>query len=251
MKQVYFIGAGPGDPELLTIKGKRIIEEAEVIIYAGSLVNPEILKYNRKEALCFNSAGLTLEEVLEIMKDSVKNGKLLVRLHTGDPSLYGAIREQMDELDRLTISYDVIPGVSSFQASAAALKSEFTLPGVSQSVICTRVEGRTPVPQKESLELLASHQSSMCIFLSVQMIETVVEKLLSHYPALTPAAVVEKASWNDERIIRGTLCDIAQKVKEAGIRKTAMILVGKFLDTGYEKSRLYDKSFSHEYRKAK
>lgn len=251
MTNVYFVGAGPGDPELITVRGMKLLEKADIIIYAGSLVNPKLLEYNRKGAVCHNSAGMTLDEVITVMKEGAAASKMTVRLHTGDPSLYGAIKEQMESLDKLEITYQVIPGVSSFSAAAAALNAEFTLPGVSQSLICTRLEGRTPVPPFESLDRFAEHQCSMALFLSVHMIEPVVEKLCTHYPASTPVAVIEKASWPDQRIIKGTLETIAAQVKETAIRKTAQILVGKFLDTDFEKSKLYDPSFSHEYRSNK
>ncbi|MGI6110291.1 MAG: precorrin-4 C(11)-methyltransferase, partial [Eubacteriaceae bacterium] len=192
---VYMIGAGPGDPELLTIKGKRLIDQADIIIYAGSLVNPQVLADRKADAQVYDSAGMTLDEVIEVMKNGVDAGKKVVRVHTGDPSIYGAIREQMDRLEELDIPYEVVPGVSSFVASAAALKKEFTLPDVSQTVICTRLEGRTPVPETEKLEDLAAHRASMAIFLSVGMIDTVQEKLLMHYPPETPVAIVQRATW--------------------------------------------------------
>ena len=248
MEKVYFIGAGPGDPDLITVKGKRIVEKADIIIYAGSLVNKEIIDCHKEEAQIYNSASMNLEEVIEVIIDGVKEKKLVARVHTGDPSIYGAIREQMDILDDFDIEYEVIPGVSSFVASAAAIKKEFTLPDVSQTVICTRLEGRTPVPENESLELLASHKASMAIFLSVQMIETVVEKLMKHYERDTPVAVIQKATWPDEKIVMGTLENIAEKVKEENITKTAQILVGWFMGDKYSKSKLYDKTFTHEYR---
>ena len=248
MEKVYFIGAGPGDPDLITVKGKKIVEKADIIIYAGSLVNKEIIDCHKKEAKVYNSASMNLEEVIEVIIDGVKDNKLVARVHTGDPSIYGAIREQMDILDDFNIEYEVIPGVSSFVASAAAIKKEFTLPDVSQTVICTRLEGRTPVPEDESLELLASHKASMAIFLSVQMIETVVEKLMKHYEKDTPVAVIQKATWPDEKIVMGTLENIAEKVKEENITKTAQILVGWFMGDKYSKSKLYDKTFTHEYR---
>ncbi|MFR5602178.1 MAG: precorrin-4 C(11)-methyltransferase [Lachnospiraceae bacterium] len=247
---IYFIGAGPGDPELLTIKGKKLIDEAEVIVYAGSLVNPEILKDTRPDAAIYNSASMTLEEVLEVLVQGEQEGKKVVRVHTGDPSIYGAHREQMDQLEKLGIAYEVVPGVSSFLAAAAALKKEYTLPGVSQTVILTRMEGRTPMPPLESLKALASHQATMVIFLSVGQMERLSEELGSSYPASTPVAVVYKASWKDQKIVRGTLEDIAEKVKEAGITKTALTLVGGFLGDDYQLSKLYDKHFSHEYRQA-
>lgn len=245
---VHFIGAGPGDPELLTIKGKRYIDEADVIIYAGSLVNPQVLQDAKKDAAIYNSAGMTLEEVVAVMRDGVREGKRVVRVHTGDPSIYGAHREQMDALDALGISYDVVPGVSSFLAAAAALKKEYTLPEVSQTVILTRMEGRTPVPEGEKLRELAAHRATMVIFLSAGMIEELAETLIPVYGEQTPAAVVCRATWEDERIIRGMLSDIAEKVKAAGIKKTALIMVGDFLGDDYALSKLYDKHFTHEYR---
>ena len=248
MEKVYFIGAGSGDPELITVKGQRIIKEADVIIYAGSLVPKEVIDYHKNGAEIYNSAVLNLEEVMDIMITAVKNNKKVARVHTGDPAIFGAHREQMDILDEHEIEYEVVPGVSSFLAAAAALKKEFTLPDVSQTVICTRMEGRTPVPEKEKLESLASHRASMAIFLSVQMIEEVVEKLLKHYEKTTPIAVVQRASWADEKIVTGTLENISQKVKEEKITKTAQILVGDFLGNKYSKSKLYDKYFTHEYR---
>ncbi|WHH60585.1 precorrin-4 C(11)-methyltransferase [Petroclostridium sp. X23] len=248
---VCFIGAGPGDPELITVKGQKLIKEADVIIYAGSLVNPEVIKDAKKDALIYNSADMTLEEVLHIMKDAEQNKKKVARVHTGDPSIYGAIREQMDALDTIGISYEVVPGVSSFVAAAAALKKEFTLPGVAQTVILTRLEGRTAVPEGERLGSLARHGASMCIFLSVGMMDKVVEELLEGYEENTPVAVIYRASWPDEKVVSGTLKDISEKVKKAGITKTAQIVVGDFLGNRYELSKLYDKSFSHEFRSAK
>ncbi|MCK8817370.1 precorrin-4 C(11)-methyltransferase [Natroniella sulfidigena] len=247
--KVYFIGAGAGDPELLTIKGMKALEQAEVVIYAGSLVNPEVLEY-APQAEVYNSASMTLEEVLEKMEEAVADGKIVARVHTGDPSIYGAIQEQMDHLKKVEIEYEIIPGVSSFLAAAAAVEREFTLPDVTQTVIVTRMEGRTPVPEKEKLAKLARHNASMAIFLSVQMIEDVAAELAKEYSSSTPIAVIQKASWSDQKIVKGTLEDIAEKVKEAGINKTAMILVGDFLDTEYEKSKLYDKNFTHEFREA-
>lgn len=250
MKTVHFIGAGPGDPELMTIKGKRLIEEADIIIYAGSLVNPQVLSGAKKNARIYNSAGMTLPEVVSVIKEGVEMNLQVVRVHTGDPAVYGAHREQMTELDKLGIAYDVVPGVSSFLAAAASLKREYTLPGVSQTVILTRMEGRTPMPEKEQIEALASHQATMVIFLSVGQIELLCSRLQSGgYPSDTPAAVVYKASWEDEKIVIGTLSDLAEKVKEAGIRKTALVTVGGFLGDTFELSKLYDETFSHEYRK--
>lgn len=247
---VYFIGAGPGAADLITVRGRDILERAEVVIYAGSLVSKEHLEYCRPDAKIYNSAGMTLEDVMEVMTMEEQMGKTVVRLHTGDPSIYGAIREQMVELDRVGIQYEVIPGVSSFTGAAAAINREFTLPGVTQTVILTRVEGRTPVPETEDLEKLASIGASMAIFLSVSMIDKVVEKLKKGYKKNVAIAVVERATWDDQRIIMGHLDDIAQKVKDNNITKCAQILVGDFIDSDFEKSLLYDKSFSHMFRDA-
>lgn len=245
---VYFIGAGPGDVDLITVKGRDILSQADIVIYAGSLVSSEHLKFCKEEMKAYNSAKMTLQEVIEVIKSSKAEDKLVVRLHTGDPSIYGAIKEQMDELDKLEIDYKVIPGVSSFTAAASAIKSEFTLPKVTQTVILTRVEGRTPVPETEDLERLAKIGASMAIFLSINMIDKVVEKLRLGYGKNVPIAVVERATWEDERIIIGTLDDITQKVKEENITKCAQILVGDFIDCQYEKSLLYDKRFTHMFR---
>ncbi|EMU55495.1 precorrin-4 C(11)-methyltransferase [Clostridium butyricum] len=247
---IYFIGAGPGAVDLITVRGRDLLERAEVVIYAGSLVSKEHLEYCRPDAKIYNSAGMTLEDVMEVMTMEEQMGKTVVRLHTGDPSIYGAIREQMVELDRVGIQYEVIPGVSSFTGAAAAINREFTLPGVTQTVILTRVEGRTPVPETEDLEKLASIGASMAIFLSVSMIDKVVEKLKKGYKKNVAIAVVERATWDDERIIIGHLDDIAQKVKDNNITKCAQILVGDFIDSDFEKSLLYDKSFSHMFRYA-
>lgn len=252
MAQVHIVGAGPGDPELITRKGYRLVSEADIVIYAGSLVNPEILQACKEGCEIHNSAMMNLDEVLAVMKKGAAEGKSIVRLHTGDPAIYGAIQEQMDALDELGISYDVTPGVSSFLATAAALKQEYTLPNVSQTVIITRMEGRTPMPPKEKLSLLASHEATMCIFLSVQMIDKVVEELIGGgYAKETPVAIVVKASWPDQRIIRGTLETIADIVAKEGVLRQAMIVVSKVLDSDYELSKLYDKGFSHMYRSAK
>lgn len=248
---VYFIGAGPGDVDLITVKGRDILTKADIVIYAGSLVSSEHLKYCKDSTKFYNSASMNFEEVLEVIKNGEADGKIIVRLHTGDPSIYGAIKEQMDELDSLNIEYQVIPGVSSFTAAAAAIKKEFTLPSVSQTVILTRVEGRTPVPQGEDLEKLASIGASMAIFLSISMIDKVARKLKKGYGKNVPIAVVERATWEDERIIIGTLDDISEKVKAAQITKCAQILVGDFINCEYDRSKLYDKSFSHMFREAK
>lgn len=252
MAMVHIVGAGPGDPELITRKGYRLVTEADIVIYAGSLVNPEILKACKEGCEIHNSATMNLDEVLAVMKDGVAAGKTVVRLHTGDPAIYGAIQEQMDALAAMNIDYDVTPGVSSFLATAAALKQEYTLPNVSQTVIITRMEGRTPMPPKEKLAMLAAHEATMCIFLSVQMLDSVVAELVKGgYAPTTPVAIVVKASWPDQRIIRGTLDTIADIVSKEGVLRQAMIVVSKVLDSDYELSKLYDKSFSHMYRSAK
>jgi precorrin-4/cobalt-precorrin-4 C11-methyltransferase len=245
---VYFIGAGPGDVDLITVKGRDILSKADVVIYAGSLVSSEHLEFCKGGVEVHNSASMTLEQVIEVMKAAHLQNKSVVRLHTGDPAIYGAIKEQMDELEKLGMEYRVVPGVSSFTAAAAAIKREFTLPDVSQTVILTRVEGRTPVPEKEDLEKLAAIGASMALFLSVGMIDKVVAKLRKGYGRNVPVAVVERATWEDERTIVGTLDDIAEKVREAGINKCAQILVGDFIDCEYEKSLLYDKRFTHMFR---
>ena len=246
---VYFIGAGPGDVDLITVKGRDILAKADVVIYAGSLVAKEHMDYCKEGALIYNSAKMTLEEVIEVMNDN--KDKVIVRLHTGDPAIYGAIKEQMDELEKLNIKYEVVPGVSSFTAAAAAIKRELTLPRVNQTIILTRIEGRTPVPESEDLEKLAQVGATMCIFLSISMIDKVVEKLRRGYRRNVPIAIVERATWDNERSIIGTLDDIVDKVKEANITKCAQILVGDFIDCDYEKSLLYDKTFTHMYREAK
>lgn len=246
--KVFLIGAGPGDPELITIKGARIISEADVVIYAGSLVNVQVLAGAKPEAEIYNSASMTLDEVLQVMKEAINQGKMVARVHTGDPSIYGAIQEQMDQLAEWGIDYEVIPGVSSFVATAAALKQEYTLPDVTQTVILTRMEGRTGVPTKEKIRSLAEHNATMCIFLSVHMMSELVEQLRSGYAEDTPVMVVQRASWPDQKIVHGTLADIAHKVAQADIGKTAMIVVSNVFRREYSKSKLYDPEFTHEYR---
>ncbi len=250
---VYFVGAGPGDPGLLTIKGKEMIEKAEVIIYAGSLVNDKILCFARKDAKLHDSAGMNLEEIMKIMLGAVAQKKMVVRLHSGDPGIYGSIGEQIFILEEKGIPCRVVPGVSSALAGAAVLKKELTNPGLSQTVIFTRLEGRTPVPAKEKLSLLAGYGATMCIFLSVGMLSEVVTELSKGYLSETPVIVIEKVSLPEERIIRGNLENIVSLVKKAGITKTALIMVGEVF--GEEpcreqtKSKLYDKEFSHGFRK--
>ncbi|NLY85289.1 MAG: precorrin-4 C(11)-methyltransferase [Tissierellia bacterium] len=249
---VSFVGAGPGHIDLITVKGRKLLEEADMVIYAGSLVSEEHLKFCKDSCQIYNSASMTLEEIVDKMEEAVKEGLRVVRLHTGDPTIYGAIQEQMDLLEKRGINYEVIPGVSSFTAASSAIKREFTLPDVSQTVILTRIEGRTKVPEEEDLELLAKHQASMALFLSVKYMDRVVEKLKKGFGREdVPVAVVYKATWEDEKIIRGTLRDIKEKVEEEGIIKTAIILVGDFIKGEYERSKLYDPSYSHEYREAR
>ena len=254
MSKVHFIGAGPGDAELITVKGARLLREADVVVYAGSLVDLELVKTYAADAQVFDSAGMTLEETTRVLAEAVIAGKKAVRLHTGDPSVYGAIQEQMAELDLLGIDYGVVPGVTSAFAAAATLKQELTLPEVSQTVIITRLAGKTPVPEREKLAEIAKIGATLVIYLSVSMIDRVVAELLEGaYTAETPVAVVAKASWPDEQVVDGTLADIAGKVQGAGIGKQALILVGDVLKARREglkaKSLLYDKGFSHEYRK--
>jgi len=248
--RVYFIGAGPGDPELITVKGLRLLKEAAVVIYAGSLVSLEILKYCHINAEIYNSASMNLKEVSAVYRKM--NGKkgIIVRLHTGDPSVYGAIQEQMDLLNEWKIPFEVIPGVSSFQASSAALQQQLTLPGVSQTVILTRISGRTKTPELEDLSLLSRSRSTMVLFLSVDQAKRVQEKLLPEYGADTPVAVVYRASWPDEKILQGTLENLASLIDKSGISRQALIFVGNVLDSEYEKSKLYDAAFTHGFREA-
>ena len=248
---VHIVGAGPGDPELITVKGKRYLQEADVVIYAGSLVNPALLDVCRDGAEVYNSASMTLAEVIAVVEQSEKSGKMTVRLHTGDPSVYGAIQEQMDAFRKRNIAFDIVPGVSSCFATAAALQQEYTLPGISQTVIITRNEGRTPVPEREKLRSLAAHQSTMCIYLSVAMLDQVVAELIAGgYAPETPIAIVQKASWPEQKIVRGTLATIVEKTRDQGIDRTAMIVVSRCLGADYELSRLYAPEFSHGFRKA-
>jgi precorrin-4/cobalt-precorrin-4 C11-methyltransferase len=248
---IHFVGAGCGAADLITVRGAKLLSAADVIIYAGSLGSPELLDYAGKGCAVHNSALMTLEEVIAVMLEAENKGLETVRLHTGDPSLYGAIREQMDELDRRGIRYDVCPGVSAFGGAAAALKAEYTLPGVSQTLIITRLEGRTPVPEGEKLRDLARHGASMAIYLSAGMAARVAEELLAGgFGPETPAAIVFKASWPDERVCRCTVGTLAETAEANGIDRTALIVVGGFLGSGYERSRLYDPGFAHGFRTA-
>ena len=248
---IYFVGAGSGAPDLITVRGARLLSEADVIVYAGSLVNPALLDYKKDGCEVYNSAKMTLEEVIAVMAPAAKAGKTVVRLHTGDPCVYGAHREQMDELDKRGIPYEVCPGVSSFCGAAAALKAEYTLPNVSQSVILTRMEGRTPVPEKEQIEAFAAHGATMVIFLSAGQLPRLSERLIAGgYAPDTPAAIVYKATWLDEKVVRTTVGELAAAGAREGITKTALITVGGFLGTEYERSKLYDPTFTTEFREA-
>lgn len=249
---IYFVGAGPGAPDLITVRGKKLLEDADQIIYAGSLVNPALLDWAKPGCVFYNSASMTLEEVMECFIEGERKRWITLRLHTGDPGIYGAIREQMDRLEVLGFKCEVVPGVSSFSAAAAALKAEYTLPGVSQTLIITRTAGKTPVPEEEDISSLAVHRAGMAVFLSAGLLETLRRKLLAGgYPPETPAAIVYKASWPDEKIIRGDLGDIALMGEKAGINRTALVLVGGFLGRDYERSKLYDPQFTHGYRQGK
>ena len=250
---VYFVGAGTGAVDLITVRGMRLLEKADVIIYAGSLVNPELLQYANKDCEIHDSAKLTLEEVLTIIQKAETDGKITVRLHTGEPSIYGAVREQMDELDRLGISYESCPGVSACFGAAASLNLEYTLPGISQSLIITRMEGRTKVPEKESIQSFAAHQASMAIYLSTGMLKELSERLVAGgYRKETPAALVYKATWPEEEAYICTIETLYDTAKEHGITKTALVLVGEIIThQNYKKSRLYAADFSTEFRQAK
>ncbi len=246
--KVFFVGAGPGDPELLTLKAQRLLKSCNYCIYAGSLVSPDVVAQCGEGTRLYDSAGMTLEDMEVVFAQARDEGEDLVRLHTGDPSIYGAIREQMNSLDELGIEYEVVPGVSSFQAAAAALNTELTAPEVSQTIILSRTSGRTPMPEKEELDILAQSRSTLCLFLSVHKIDEVAQELARFYGSDCPIAVVFHASWPDQRIIRGTLEDIATKVESADIRKTAMIVVGQALSRDIPVSKLYHRQFTHGYR---
>jgi precorrin-4/cobalt-precorrin-4 C11-methyltransferase len=247
---VHFVGAGSGAEDLITLRGARLIETADTIIYAGSLVNPALLSRAKHECELFNSAEMTLEQVIAVITAPGRADFEIVRLHTGDPSIFGAVREQMDLLDDAGIEYDVCPGVSSFCGAAAALRAEYTLPGVSQTVILTRLEGRTPVPEREEIPALAAHGATMVIFLSTGMLDELSRRLLlGGYSENTPAAIVYKATWRDERVLRATVGTMAAAAREAGITKTALVTVGDFLGGSYERSKLYDPAFTTEFRR--
>lgn len=248
---ITFVGAGPGAEDLITVRGQKLLMEADIVIYAGSLVNPELLRLCKEGCQIYNSAYMTLKEVLDVMKNQASADLSIVRLHTGDPCLYGAVREQMDALDLLGIAYEVCPGVSSFCGAASALHAEYTLPGISQSVIITRMEGRTAVPEKESIAGFAAHQATMVIFLSTGMLPKLQEALIEGgYPEDTPAAIVYKATWPDEKVVRCELQSLAASGRENQITKTALIIVGRVLEGEYELSRLYAAEFSTGFREA-
>lgn len=247
---VHFVGAGSGAPDLITLRGARLLGEADVVIYAGSLVNPELLTLTKPGCELHDSAKLTLEEVIALVEEAERAGKTTVRLHTGDPSIYGAVREQFDELAKRGIAFDVCPGVSSFCGAAAALRTEYTLPDVSQTVIITRAAGRTPVPERESIRSLAAHGATMVLFLSTALTETLQGELLAGgYAAETPAAIVYKATWPEEKIFRCTVGTLHETAEENGLRKTALIVVGGCLGEEYLRSMLYHPDFTTEYRK--
>ncbi|MBR3135605.1 MAG: precorrin-4 C(11)-methyltransferase [Clostridia bacterium] len=250
---IHFVGAGCGAADLITVRGKRLLEEADVIVYAGSLVNPALLDYRKDGCQVYDSAKMTLEEVLNVMLAAEEAGKITVRLHTGDPCLYGAIREQMDELDKRGVAYDYCPGVSAFSGAAAALKMEYTLPEVSQSVVITRMAGRTPVPERESVRSFAAHGATMVLFLSAGLLkQTQAELLAGGYSSDTPAAIVYKASWPDEKRCLCTVGTLDDCARENGISKIALIIVGNAVkQSGYARSKLYDPTFSTEFRRAK
>lgn len=247
---VNFVGAGCGAPDLITVRGMKLLEKADIIIYAGSLVNPQLLEYAKSDCEIHNSAYMNLDEVIGVMQKAESDGKMTVRLHTGDPSIYGAIREQMDRLDALGIQYEICPGVSSFCGAAAALRAEYTLPDVSQTVIITRMAGRTPVPKRENIESLAAHGATMVIFLSTEMLPELSAKLIEGgYSPNSPAAIVYKASWEDQKVCRCTVEQLQKTAEQNEIKKTALICVGGFLGDDYSLSKLYDKTFETEFRK--
>jgi precorrin-4/cobalt-precorrin-4 C11-methyltransferase len=251
--KVVFVGAGPGDPELITLKAKRMIETADVIVYSGSLLNPKLLEYAKKNAELIDAAKIDREKIFGILRDETKKGKFTIRLHDGDPALFSAIREQIDKLEEEHIECEVVPGISALFAAAARLNLELTLPGVTQTVIITRAELRTPVPDREKISELAKHKTTIAFYLSVHLTEQLVKELLAgEYAKETPVAVVYRASWNDELVITGTLADIAKKVRAARISKTAVVIVGDIIrPKTYEYSKVYDPSFTHGFRKAR
>ncbi len=252
MSKVYFVGCGPGDPDLITIKAKKLIQKADVVVYSGSLIPPKIIKFCKKGKL-YNAAKLVREEIFELLKKNAKKNKVVIRLHDGDPTIYGAIREQIDNLRKIGIQSEIIPGVTSFLASAAILETQLTLPGITQTIIITRAEKRTKVPKKEKISELAKHKATMIFYLSIHLLSKIVkESIQGGYPKSTPVAVVYRASWDDQKVITGSLNDITKKVLNEKITRTAIVIIGDVINPKtYEYSRLYDKTFSHGYRKAK
>ncbi|MGO0122155.1 precorrin-4 C(11)-methyltransferase [Desulfothermobacter acidiphilus] len=249
MRPVYIVGAGPGDPELITVKGARLLREADLVVYAGSLIPPGLLRYLSPRARCYNSAELDLDEIVRLLEEGARSDRTVVRLSSGDPSLYGALAELIAELERRGVPCEVVPGVSSFLAAAARLKKEYTLPGVTQTLILTRVAGRTPV--KEDLSALAKHRASLCLFLSASLLEKASAALMEGYPSETPVALLEKVTWPEERVLLGRLKDLALMAKREKITRTALVLVGDFLRGEGSPSCLYHPNFSHTYRKGK
>ncbi len=252
MSDVFFVGCGPGDPELITVKAKKLIQKADIVVYSGSLIPEPILKLCKKGKL-YDAAKLVREEIFDLLYKNAKKDKLVVRLHDGDPSIYGAIKEQIDNLEKKGIESVVVPGVTAFLASAAALGTQLTLPGITQTIIVTRAESRTKVPKREKISELAKHKATLIFYLSVHLVNDLVkEALAGGYKKSTPVAIVYRASWKDQKIVKGTLNDIAKKIKEEGVTKTAIVIISNVIDsTTYEYSKLYDKKFSHGYRKAK
>ena len=248
---VHFVGAGSGAPDLITVRGQRLLQEADVVIYAGSLVNPALLEVTKPGCEIHDSAKMTLEQVIEVVRKAEAEGKTTVRLHTGDSSIYGAVREQFDQLEAMGVEYDVTPGVSAFCGAAASLRAEYTLPDVSQTVIITRAAGKTPVPERESIRSLAAHKATMVLFLSTSLTEKLQSELLAGgYPAETPVAVIYKATWPDEKQLRCTVGTLHESVQAAGLTKTSLIIVGNCLGNEYDRSKLYDPGFSTEFRQA-
>jgi precorrin-4/cobalt-precorrin-4 C11-methyltransferase len=252
VSNVFFVGCGPGDPELITVKAKKLIQKADVVVYSGSLIPPSILKLCKKGKL-YDAAGLVREEIFEILYKNAKKDNLVVRLHDGDPSIYGAIKEQIDNLQEKGISSTVVPGVTAFLASAAALETQLTLPGVTQTIIVTRAESRTKVPKREKISELAKHKATLIFYLSVHLLSDIVkESLAGGYKKSTPVAVVYRASWKDQKIVKGTLGDIEKKIRDEKITRTAIVIISEVIDSkSYEYSKLYDKKFSHGYRKSR
>lgn len=251
---IYFVGSGPGDPELITIKAKNLVENADVVIYSGSLLNPELLRYTKSDAQLFDAAKLSRVEIYEILKKATKSDKLAIRFHDGDPGIFSTIREQIDKFEQDSINCEVVPGITSLLGAAASMNLEMTLPGITQTIIITRAEFRTPVPDRERISELAKHGATMAFYLSVHLVDRIVEELLKGgvYTNDTPVAIVYKATWNDQKILKGTIGTIVKTVKEARIIKTALVIIGDVIaPKEYEFSKVYDSQFTHGYRKGK